>query len=127
MTSSTSGRGLGIHQQFEQINGSPAYLGTIQSTGTNVISNLSGAIVKGMRLMVQPDAAGYVLGANHATTPFAPCVTQTAANGVKVAADEKFYLCLDDDDNKQHNINGESFLQWISVSGTTNLKVFQLR
>lgn len=37
--------------------------------------------------MVQPDAAGYINPANHATTPVAPNVTNSATNGVKLAAD----------------------------------------
>lgn len=56
-------RGLPIDQHFERINGSPQYLGTVQSTGTNVISNLSSQIQKGMRLMVQPDGAGFIMPA----------------------------------------------------------------
>ena len=99
-------RGGGIAQQFEGINGSPQYLGTIQSTGANVISSLSGVITKGVRLMVQPDAAGYINPGNHATTPFAPNVTNSAVNGVKLSADEKYYLCLAADDNVAYNING---------------------
>lgn len=120
-------RGLGIDKSFEQMNGSPEYLGTIQSTGTNVISNLSGAITKGMRLMVQADAAGYINPANHATTPVTPNVTNSAVNGVKLAADEKYFIGLAADDNLANAINGESYLQWISGSGTTNLKVWRLR
>lgn len=99
-------RGGDIARQFEGINGSPQYLGTIQSTGTNVISNLSGAIRKSMRLMVQPDAAGYIMPANAPVTPTTPNVTNSATNGVKLAADEKFYICLSQDDNVQSAQNG---------------------
>ena len=120
-------RGLGIDKSFEQMNGSPEYLGTIQSTGTNVISNLSGAITKGMRLMVQPDAVGYISPANHDTTPVAPNVTNAIANGVKLAADQKYYIGLAADDNVANGINGQSYIQWISGSGTTNLKVWRMR
>lgn len=123
----SQGRGGGQAQQFEQINGSPQYLGTIQSTGTNVISNLSGLITKGMRLLVQPDAAGYIMPANHATVPFAPNVTNSAVNGCKIIVDEKFYILLATDDNAAYNLNGEAFIQWMSVVGTTNLKVWRLR
>lgn len=52
-----------------------------------MISSLSGAILKGMRLMVQADAAGYINPGNHATTPVAPNVTNSAVNGVKLSAD----------------------------------------
>ena len=111
-------RGLSIAQQFEAINGSPYYLGTIQSTGTNVVSTLASAIKAGDRLMVQADAQGYVLPSNAgANSPINPSVTNSATTGVKMAADEKLYLCLRDD---------ESGLQWISGSGTTNLKVWRM-
>lgn len=118
-------RGLPMGKHFEKINGAPQYLGTIQSTGTNVISNLSGAIQKGYRLMVQPDAPGYIMPSNHATTPVAPDVTQTSANGVKLAADEKYYIGLTGDSNYGSD-DGDDYLQWLSVSGTTNLKVWRM-
>jgi hypothetical protein len=111
-----------MDQHFEKINGSPQYLGTIQSTGTNVISNLAGAIQKGFRLLVQADATGYVLGSDNATTP---TVTNSATTGVKISADEKFYLCLEAD-SRPSSSDGEGWLQWISGSGTTNLKVWRL-
>lgn len=80
-------RGLGIAQSFTQINGSPQYLGTIQSTGTNVISNISGTLKKGMQLLVQPDADGYISPANHASAPVAPNVTNSTINGLLIVAD----------------------------------------
>lgn len=76
--------------------------------------------------MVQPDAAGYINPANNSTTPFAPNVVNSAVNGVKLSADEKYYLCLAADE-RAYQLDGESFLQWISASGTTNLKVWRLR
>jgi hypothetical protein len=76
--------------------------------------------------MVQPDATGYINPGNHATTPVAPNVTNSATNGVKLSADEKYYLCLAPNDGPS-SLNGEAFVQWISASGTTNLKVWRLR
>lgn len=116
------GRNLSIQQEFAALNGSPQYLGTIQSTGPNVISAISAAIHKGDQLMVQPDADGYILGGDHATTP---TVVNSATAGVKVVADEKYYLCLKADDSPS-NQNGEGYLQWISATGTTNLKVWRM-
>jgi len=107
-------RGLGISQQFEQINGSPQYIGTIQSTGANVISNITSLIRPGDRLLLQPDAVGYFHGAD---SPSTPTVTNSSTTGVKLASDEKAYICLRSE---------ETHLQWISASGTTNLKVFRL-
>lgn len=117
-------RNLGVHQILLQLNGSPQYLGTIQSTGTNVISNLSGAILPGDRLMVVPDVAGYVLGSESATTP---ATVNSATNGVPVAGLEKVYINLADTTTPGYNkATDEAWLQWISASGTTNLKVFRL-
>lgn len=76
--------------------------------------------------MVQPDGPGYFSPANHATVPFAPNVVNSAANGVKLAADEKFFITLANDDSA-NEVNGEFAIQWMSVSGTTNLKVWRLR
>lgn len=115
-------RGLPINEHFEKINGSPQYLGTIQSTGTNVISNLTSQIQKGFRLMVQPDGIGFVLGSDSATVP---SVVNSATTGVKLGVDEKFYICLESD-LAYGTANGEGWLQWISLSGTTNLKVWRL-
>ncbi len=98
MTATSQSRGGGIAQQIEQLNGSHEYLGTIQSTGTNVISNLTSQIVKGGRYLVQADAPGYINPGNHATTPVVPNVTNSAVNGLKLAADEKYLICLAQDD-----------------------------
>jgi hypothetical protein len=115
-------RSLPMDQHFEKINGSPQYLGTIQSTGSNVISNLSSAIQKGYRLLVQPDATGYLLASDSATVP---TTVNSATTGVKLSGDEKFYICLKSD-LKPGSSDGEGWLQWISGSGTTNLKVWRL-
>lgn len=55
--------------------------------------------------MVQPDAPGYFNPGNHATTPFAPNVVNSAVNGVKLAADEKYFVTLAVDD-ANYNQNG---------------------
>lgn len=116
-------RGLPVHEQMQRINGSPQYLGTIQSTGTNVISNLSSSIQKGYRLLLQPDAAGYVLGADNSTTP---STINSSTTGVKLSADEKFYLTLQADGKPGNSQLGQGYLQWISASGTSKLKVWRL-
>lgn len=117
-------RNLNVHQIMEQLNGSPQYLGTIQSAGTNVISNLSSAIRAGDRLLVQPDAAGYVLAADAAASP---STTNSSTTGLKLLADEKCYLTLAGASTPgKANNTAEAYLQWISASGTTNLKVWRL-
>lgn len=117
-----TGRGLDTFQILQQLNGSPQYLGTIQSTGSNVISDITALIKKGDRLMVQPDAPGYILGANASSSPL---VTNSATTGVKLQADEKYYICLMDDSSAGSD-DGEDYVQWISATGTTNLKVWRL-
>ena len=117
-------RGLAVAQIMEQLNGSPQYLGTIQSTGSNVISSLSSVIKPGDRLLVQPDAAGYILAADASSSP---TVTNSSSNGVKLAADEKFYITLATNQTPNKiNTADEGWLQWISGSGTANLKVWRL-
>lgn len=121
----TGSRGLNVHQIMEQLNGSPQYIGTIQSTGTNVISNISSGIRPGDRLLVQPDSAGFILAADNATTP---STVNSSTTGVRVDAFEKFYITLGDTNTPaKSGLNAdEAWLQWISASGTTNLKVWRL-
>lgn len=123
-------RGTDVHKNFEAINGSPRYLGTIQSTGANVISNLSGAFGAGDRLLVQPDATGYILPSEKSASP---ATVNSATTGVKLAGDEKMYITLADATTPGLSVDnaglpvGEPYLQWISATGTTNLKVWSLR
>lgn len=123
MSSPSRGRGLSIQNLWEQQNGSPQYLGTIQSTGTNVISNISSKIKQGDCLLVQSDAAGYVQGGDNATTP---TVVNSASNGVFIDVQEKFFIRLRSDESVQ-NTNGEAYLQFISASGTANLRVWLMK
>lgn len=117
-------RGLSVAQIMEQLNGSPQYLGTIQSTGSNVISNLSSLIQPGDRLLVQPNAAGYVLAADSSSSP---TVTNSSTTGVRLAANERFCITLATNQTPNKiNTEDEGWLQWISSSGTANLKVWRL-
>lgn len=123
-------RGTDVNKNFEAINGSPRYLGTIQSTGANVISNLTNAFGPGDRLLVQCDAPGYLLPAEKSASP---TTVNSATTGVKMLADEKMYITLADPTTPglvlaDNGIPvGETHLQWISATGTTNLKVWSLR
>lgn len=117
-------RGLNEVQTLAQLNGSPQYIGTIQSTGTNVISNLTNAILPGDRLLIVPDAAGYYQASESAASP---ATVNSAVNGVPLAATEKAYILLADRTTPGYNkATDEAYVQWISSAGTTNLKVFRI-
>lgn len=110
-------RDLDVNKAFDEINGSPQYDSTIQSTGTSARN--STAFTKGQRVMVQPDAACYVRTGTSA-------ITVSSSNGVYLDANEKFYVCLKADGAGPSNANGETHIAVISVSGTVNLKVFRM-
>lgn len=96
--------------------GSPRLLGTIVATTTknNVDTasafNATGDGLAGMWLLVQPDAACYVRAVTTTTG------TVSSSNGVKLEADEKYEILMRSDDIA---------LAVVSVSGTTNAKVFR--
>lgn len=98
------------------LNGTPTFLGTITATTTknnhdtsSPFNNTSDAL-KGWVLMVQCDAAGYLLPG----TTNAAAVTTT--NGIKVAADEKYIFIM----SVQHG-----WLAALAVTGTLNCKVWR--
>lgn len=108
---------IGGAQLDQALNGSPSYLGTIIATTTKnnhdtaTPFNDTGDALKGKALMVQPDTACYILaGATNAGTV-------TTSNGVKLAADERVILTMTRD---------QGWLACVAVSGTTNLKVWEL-
>lgn len=123
-----------IHQLFSEINGVPTYVETVQSTGAAATSTGyatsagSGTTAKGLRLLLQPDAVCYIkVGAVGDVGLDGIAVTAvTSANGMKIAADEKFFLCLPEDNFPRQGITGLTKIQVISASGTANLKVFRL-
>lgn len=105
-------------QQFDQaVNGSPSYLGTIVATTTKnnhdtaAPFNDTGDALKGKTIMVQPDTACYILAGSANTS------TVTTANGVKLAADERVTITMTRD---------QGWLACLAVSGTTNLKVWEM-
>ena len=98
--------------------GSPSYLGTIVATTTKnnfdtaaAFKDTAGEGVGGLLLAVQPDTACYVLPGTASDS------TVTTANGVKLAADQIYILNL-----RQKDLS----LCCLAVSGTTNLKVWEL-
>lgn len=100
--------------QLEALNGSPQFLGVIVATTTknNADTAVPFTIPGGAVILIQSDTACYVRAATAATG------TVTTANGVLIAANEKFTVCLHPE---------ESWVAALAVAGTSNVKVFQLR
>jgi hypothetical protein len=98
-------------------NGTPVYLGTIVASTTknnhDTASpfNDTGDALEGKFLLVQCDAAAYVLPGTANTT------TVTTSNGVKLAADERVILSM---------AAGYKWLAALAVTGTANCKVWEL-
>lgn len=99
------------------IYGDPVYIGTIVATTTKnnhdtaVAFNNTGEALKGMLLLVQPDAACYIRQVD------TNAGTVTTTNGVKIAADQLFPV------NMRSN---KGWVACVPVSGTVNLRVFQM-
>lgn len=99
------------------LNGTPVLLGTIVATTTKNNNDTAvpfantGEALQGKVLLIQPDAACYVLPGAASTA------TVTTSNGVKLQADERAIITMQ---------SGYGFLACVSVSGTTNLKVWEL-
>lgn len=106
-----------INQSYEAVNGTHKYLGTIVATTTKnnhdtaSAFNNTGEALKGKVLLVQPDAACYILAA---TTNAG---TVTTSNGLKLIADQTYVIMMTE---------AHGWLACLSVSGTANLKVWEL-
>jgi hypothetical protein len=101
---------------IETVNGSPQFLGKIVATTTKnnhdtaTPFNNTGTAMKAWALLVQCDAAAYILAG---TTNAA---TVTTANGVLLEANEKFELTM---------LPAEGWLAALAVSGTANCRVWR--
>ncbi len=98
----------------QRLNGSPSYLGTIVATTTKnnhdtaaPFNDTTNALT-GKVLLIQPDAACYVLPGIVNTT------TVTTANGLYLGANERVILTM------------TPLQGWLAVVGTANLKVWEL-
>jgi hypothetical protein len=103
---------------IEAVNGSITFLGTIVSAGTAINNhttasafNNTGDALGGKVLLLQATAALYLLPG----TSNAASVTST--NGVKLGADERVIVTMS---------GSQGWLAQIPVSGSANLKVWEL-
>lgn len=103
----------GMTNALQQINGQPSYVGTIASTSPTEKDNSNTGtpftMSSGYAYLIQCDAAAYVLPGTTAAT---------SANGLKLAADDRFLLLFDSSTTKLHVL---------SASGTANCKVFRVQ
>lgn len=114
-----------VSRLFEEINGSPTYVGTQAVTAT--VSSFT--VVAGARYILQPDAALYIQpGATGQRTKQAGLTvpTLTASNGLKLAADEKFYICMMDAQQPGQGAAAQTTIQMITAAGTANCRVFRI-
>lgn len=99
-----------------RLNGVPVKLGVIVATTTKnnhdtaVPFNNTGNALKGKLLMFQPDAACYLMFGTANT------ITATTAS-VKIAADERVSVSMTED---------HGWVACVSVTGTTNLQVWEM-
>lgn len=97
--------------------GEEIYLGTVTSIGTSQVNSAADAgtgnftLPRNQKISVQCDAAAYVL-VSEVPTPV------TSSTGVKVAADQFFVT------STPNGYGTQSYLQVISVTGTSNCKVW---
>lgn len=101
-------RPLDIAEQMQAFNGSPQFAVTVAATTTPSI-NRPALVTAGCVVLLQPDAACYVLAGK-----VGAAVSITSANGLLLAAGEKYVLCLNP---------GEDAIQAVAVS-TANLRIF---
>lgn len=110
-----------VSQVLGELNGSPRYLGTLAVTTTGQASNFSNAprFGPGAQLLVQADAACFILGGTSGTANI------TTGNGVALQAGQTFYIRLRSP-KFGVGLAGETHIQAITATGTANLKVWMM-
>lgn len=110
-------RPFSLFELTERLYGSPSFLGVVVATTTKnnhdtaTPFNNTGEALKAKVLLVQCDAAAYVLAGTANTA------TVTTANGVKLAADEKAYIGM---------TAAQGWIAFLSVSGTANCRCWEV-
>lgn len=109
-----------VSQVLGELNGSPRYIGTLAVTTSAQSSNFTNTarFGPGAQLLVQADAACFVLGG--VSTP-----DITTANGVQLQAGQTFYIRLRAP-KFGVGLAGETHIQAITATGTANLKVWMM-
>lgn len=107
-------RYLGSKDQVAILNGSPNWVGTVVATTTknNSDTAVPFTLEANKSYLLQPDTACYVKAGAASTQ------TVTTANGLLLEAYEKYVITL---------LNSETYIAALAVSGTSNVKVFELR
>lgn len=118
--------GRSVSEEIAKQSGSPRYLGTITGTVSKTNNttaanfNDTGNALLGKVLLLQPDVDCYILPVSSATG------SVTSSNGIKISAGERVEIQMDDPDN---GVVAGEFYGWIAalpVSGTLNLKIWEL-
>ena len=110
-----------LPQLTQALNGSPTFLGVIVATTTKnnhdtaTPFNNTGDALKGKVLMLQADAACYVYPG---TLNTATVTGSATGNGVLLAVAERVIVTMAAD---------QGWMACVSVSGTTNLKIWELK
>lgn len=105
-------------KQIGALNGLPTYLGVIVATTTKnnhdtaTPFNNTGDALKGKTLLLQPDAACFVYWGTANTA------TATTTNGVRLGANERVTMAM--------SPTSATWIACVSVTGTTNLRVWEL-
>jgi len=122
--------GRSVTESIVKQSGSPRFLGLItgttakSNTTTTTPFNASGLHLLGKILLLQADSDCYIL----ATAGAGNESSVSSTNGVRIFANERVELCMDDPDNYEVANATEALwdLTMVPVSGTTNLKVWEL-
>lgn len=105
-------------QLVDAANGSPSFLGVIDATTTSKTNHQATTpfantvdALKGKTILIQSSAACFILPVSTNTG------TVTAANGVKLAADERVIITMG---------SAQGWLAAILASGTGNVRVWEM-
>lgn len=116
-----------VTESIVRLSGCPRLLGTITSTGASVTNSntavpFSAAVpALGNRvILIQPDASCYILPVLTATGAV------TSSTGILLQANERVSICMDDIDTHQNAGELNQWLAVISVTGTVNVKVWDM-
>lgn len=117
-----------VSEELAKQSGAPRYLGTIVATTvksnetTAAPFNNSATYLLGKTLLIQSDADCYIL-----PTAAAGEAGLTSSNGVRIFANERVVLEMDDFDQLPISAEALRSLTALAVAGTANVKVWELK